>query len=357
MTQILLFIDSLGAGGAQRQLVGLALMLKKSGFEVSVVSYHEIPFFKPTLEDNNVPCYLIKDNGKAWLRILKFAKIAKTLKPDWVISYLETPSVISCIWKAMGLKYKLLVSERNTTLNITRSDRIRFWLYRFADVIVSNSYSQFSFIESNYPQYKQKNRVIHNFVHTDVFKPVNKIRGNTILVVASVWASKNALNFISTINILKNRGLELKVKWFGLYEPRTSYMDLCLEKVKEYKIEDVIEFLPKTKNILSEYNSADYFCLPSFYEGTPNVLCEAMACGLPVICSEVCDNSLFVSEGVNGFLFNPRDVQNMADKLQQALQLTDEEYISYCVSSRNKSMSLFSEEKFLSGYLGILNNN
>ena len=46
MKRILLFIDSLGAGGAQRQLVGLAVMLKRRGYAVKVVTYYDHPFYK-----------------------------------------------------------------------------------------------------------------------------------------------------------------------------------------------------------------------------------------------------------------------------------------------------------------------
>ena len=52
--KILLFIDSLGAGGAQRQLVGLARMLKDNGMQVKVITYHDNPFYLPTLEEGDV---------------------------------------------------------------------------------------------------------------------------------------------------------------------------------------------------------------------------------------------------------------------------------------------------------------
>lgn len=52
--KILLFTDSLGAGGAQRQLVGLAVLLKKKGLEVKVCTYYDIDFYQQYLEDNGI---------------------------------------------------------------------------------------------------------------------------------------------------------------------------------------------------------------------------------------------------------------------------------------------------------------
>ena len=57
--RIILFTDCLGAGGAQRQLVGLAVMLKEKGFDVKVATYFDIDFYKHYLDEANVPNELI----------------------------------------------------------------------------------------------------------------------------------------------------------------------------------------------------------------------------------------------------------------------------------------------------------
>ena len=63
-------------------------------------------------------------------------------------------------------------------------------------------------------------------------------------------------------------------------------------------------------------NAADIFVFPSFHEGLPVSLLEAMASGKPVICSEIRGNVDVVKDGVNGFLFNPSDVNTLKRKLQ-----------------------------------------
>ena len=57
--KILLFIDSLGPGGAQRQLVGLSGLLQKRGHELKVCTYHQIDFYKHYLDENNIPNEII----------------------------------------------------------------------------------------------------------------------------------------------------------------------------------------------------------------------------------------------------------------------------------------------------------
>lgn len=96
----------------------------------------------------------------------------------------------------------------------------------------------------------------------------------------------------------------------------------------------------------SVYQQADAFCLPSFHEGTPNVICEAMACGLPILCSNVCDNFRYVKDGENGFLFNPNDINSMTEVMQNFLMLSTDNLINMGILSRNIAVDNFSISKF-----------
>ena len=353
--RILLFIDSLCPGGAQRQLVGLALLLKDAGHDVRVAVYHDIPFFKSQLDEKGITVFMKEDKGNWIQRVWNFREIIKDVKPYWVIAYLESPSIIASFWKMLGMDYHLLVSERNTNMSLSLKDQLRFWLFRFTNIIVSNSYSQKTFIDTHFPRYRNRSFVIPNFVDLKQFCPnSHRQRGHIIIVVASVWESKNTLGFIEAIKILKERKVKIIAKWYGLMNIITPYIRECFNRIAEYKLDDVVSLFPKTIAIASKYREADYFCLPSFYEGTPNAMCEAMACGLPIICSNVCDNNIYVKEGKNGFLFNPNDAYDMADKIEKALALSDVEYIRYKEISISIAKQEMSSERFIDNYLELL---
>lgn len=66
-------------------------------------------------------------------------------------------------------------------------------------------------------------------------------------------------------------------------------------------------------------NAADIFVFPSLHEGMPVSALEAMACGLPIICSEIRGNVDIIREGDNGYLFQPSDVETLARKLEYLL--------------------------------------
>ena len=78
------------------------------------------------------------------------------------------------------------------------------------------------------------------------------------------------------------------------------------------------------KAIIPYYLACDLIFIPSLYDGMPNVLLEAMACGLPVVGSRAGGIPDVVSDGVNGFLFDPGDSVGAADALARALSYVPE---------------------------------
>ena len=354
--KVLLFTDSLGAGGAQRQLVGLAVMLIERGYNVKVCTYFNIDFYKKQLDDAGVQNEIIPEADSTKKRIIAVRKFFKKEHPDWVIAYLETPSLVACVTKVLGCGFKLIVSERNTTQTVGMNEHVRFFLYRWANWIVPNSYSQERFLKHKCPWMKKKLQTITNFVDLEHFSFVERTRRDVpeIVVAASIWDSKNTLGFIEAVKILSLKGLKFHVSWYGKSIQNIDYFNKCYNKIKDYKIEDFIELKEKTPQIKSVYQSADFFCLPSYYEGTPNVICEAISTGLPVACSNVCDNSIYVREGMNGFLFNPHNTQSIVLALEKLFNIDNNFYNIMSRESRKIADVTLSKEAFLNKYDKLL---
>ena len=355
MKKILCVIDSLSSGGAQRQLVGLADLLNKKGYEVCFIWYHNDDFYKSFLENNGIRFI----NPVAFTKKDKFFAVyrtVKTEKPDIVISYIDSPNMICCGLRLLGIIKYLIVSERNTNQNKTRYDDFKFFLYHFADQIVANSESQGLFIHQNYSGLTKRLSVITNFVDTTCFTPLSHKQiseTKTIVCVGRINRQKNIILFMDAIKLLKDKGLSFSIKWYGSNGLEDTYLQQCEKHCAEVGIGDVFEFRVATKNIKDVYQNADIFCLPSIFEGYPNVVCEAMSCGLPIVCSDVCDNGRIVKNGENGFLFNPTDVNSIAHALSQILKLNDSQMELFGQKSRRLAIELFSSDKFVNKYIEI----
>ena len=353
--KILCLIAALGSGGAERQLTGLAALLKKDGNDVKVVTYFPKDFYKYVLDDVGVEYEYISDAQSRYRRLPELAKAISRYKPNTVIAYSPAAAEVACVLKRLGMGFKLIVSERNTTQLNSRGERIKFFLYRWADYVVPNSHGQEQFISSYYPQLIGKMKLITNFVDTNHFRPAEKRELHSLCKIICVGRDnpqKNQLRFIDAVKVLADKNVSFKVDWYGSFE--TDYGRQCKEKISELHLEKWIELKGETRDVRYEYWTHDVFCLPSIYEGFPNVLCEAMSCGLPVVCSNVCDNHLIVENGVNGLLFDPNNIEDMAEKVERMVFMSVEEKEQMSISNRGKSMRLFSEEAFLNKYKEIL---
>jgi glycosyltransferase involved in cell wall biosynthesis len=96
------------------------------------------------------------------------------------------------------------------------------------------------------------------------------------------------------------------------------------------------------------------FCLPSLYEGCSNVIAEAMACGLPILASRIAANDWLVEEGVNGFLFDPRSPQEMADTIKRYFALSHEQKMQMGQASRRRAEYLLAPAGMAEHYIDLI---
>ena len=354
--KIILFIDYLCSGGAQRQLIELAKLIKTSVTgDVTVATYHAENILKPALDEQEVKFQVINGAENKFARIYRIYRFFLEEKPDIVISYLDSPNMIACICHCLYPKFRLIVSERNTNQSFSVSDRVRFLLFRQAKYVIPNSYSQFEFITKHAPGLSGRLKVITNCVDTERFAPKHDYsikQPLRILTVARITSQKNIPNYLLALKTIKEHGVSFTAKWYGRYDDEKLY-SMCLDLIHEYQLADVFQFCGESTDLLPVYHDADLFCLPSLYEGFPNVVCEAMSTGLPIACSNVCDNANIVEDGANGVLFDPDDADAIAHGLLRCIGLVSEKMGTISIANREKMQTLCSKAQFIKKYQGL----
>lgn len=360
MKRIVCLSDRLGfRGGAERQLSGLTFFLKQKGYDVQAVTYLK-QSHPSVLEMNFGMKYHCLDATNIFSKLLKVGSYIKKNKTEVVIAYKNGPTKLCCILKMLGFKFCLIASERNTTQNITFAEKVKFFLYRFADYIVPNSYAQEKFIVNNFPHLADKVKTIVNYVEADKFVPIeyNESDDDTVrkcVVVASIKKQKNPINLIKAAKLMKDQKMNVHIDWIGSSNDETLNEE-CKTLIKELAVENYICFKPASPEVHKEYPKYDFFCLPSYFEGFPNTLCEAMSCGLPVVASAICDNPYILKNGEYGILFKPELPEEMADAFARIIKRSKDELQSQGRVNRERIIRVCSSEAFVNQYINIIEN-
>ena len=100
--------------------------------------------------------------------------------------------------------------------------------------------------------------------------------------------------------------------------------DSLLEKISSLGVSESVLMTGMRQNVREYYWAANIFVLPSRTEGLSNALVEAMACGLPVVASNVGGALDLVEEGQNGFLFEAETHDQLAQKLASMIAMQDQ---------------------------------
>lgn len=358
--KILLLIPNLCSGGAERQLVTLALLFKREGLDVEVITYHGDDFYKHILDDHLIK--VNKLNPKNNLdRMLKVRKFIRTSHCDVVISFLETTNFLNCFAAIGGKNWKVITTELSSKEStfISRRGKIFGWFQRYSDAIVCNSYNAVAMWEAFYPSYAGKLSVIYNPVIlpevTAEYIPKENGKLN-IVVAASYQFLKNPIGLIKAIALMNSETKsKLQINWFGrfrLSHGDSKAYDESLALIKQHNLTAIIHLNGETTDIANKMHQADVIALFSELEGLPNAICEGMALGKPIIMTRVSDYNVLVDEK-NGFLCDWDSPKSIKDALVDAINLSGGELFDLGKNSKTKADELFAPETVVEQWLNL----
>lgn len=188
---------------------------------------------------------------------------------------------------------------------------------------------------------KRQIMIIPNGIDLDKFNGLNRenarsemrIPNDDIIVtfVGTLRPVKGVKYLIQAMDLIHKKNADIKLMLVGDGPDRQE-----LERMtEELELKDVVVFVGKVPNekIPMYMTASDIFILPSLSEGFPIVNLEAMASGLPVIVTKVGGLPEIVNEGENGFLVEPKNPEQLADKI---LMLMEDNNLRYKISENNK---------------------
>lgn len=298
-------------GGKEKQVHLLANELKRQGVDVCVLSYEHNG--NHTQLYDNIKVYCVKNGAIA---PLLFLMRLIYLRVNFKILHIHTPSRIGHIIAFIGfmLGYRVVFKFPGERMinDISMSARC-YWriTIRLVKLLVVLEENTQNTLISSWKVDKAKIFLASNGV--EVLRNNNKIAGKTIklLFVGRLVKLKRCSDLIKACSNLNNRNINWQLDIVG----NGPLMDSLQIMTKQLGIVDKINFHGHQSDVLKYMKDADLLILPSETEGMSNVLLEAMAIGLPIICTDVGAAKNMIGKQGEKCLIKPYDIIDLSNKI------------------------------------------
>jgi len=354
--KILYVITGLGLGGAEKVVCDLADQMVLKGHEVKIAYLTGDRLVIPKSPDVEV-IYLALNGIKSFIPASsQYRNILRSFRPDVVHAHMVHANIFVRL-NRINQKFPKLIC---TAHNSNEGGKIRMLAYRYTNLLsdintnVSEDASQALIDKGAFT--KDNLMTVYNGIDLNKFN-INKAQNNFISVhqniikcisVGRFNEQKDYPNLLNAIALLEKK-LEIPVKFQIAGD---GVLRLELENlINKLNLNAYVELLGNRKDIPQLLNNSKFFILSSKHEGLPTVVIEAMACGCFVIATD-CGGTAEIM-GDTGILVPPQDSQALAQAMQQALSLTDEQIEVNNKRARKRIEELFSLEKSVEKWLEI----
>ncbi len=317
--KIIFIIPRIGKGGAERVVVNIANQMVADGYQVgiyTILSGEE----NYQLADGVKHVHLNVDSKnkifRMFKRFIKLRRLVKQSDAETVIAFDRYYGIFSSLFTGK----RVIGSERNdpySNMPIRSIQKhIRDWLYKKVDFMVfQTEYAQNYFSED----IKNHSTIISNPVSCDILpEPFTGVRDNRIVTACRLTEQKNLPMMIDAFALFNQThpGYELVIYGEG------HLLDSLKKYAAEKNLGDFVKFPGYENNLPEKINSASMYVSSSDYEGISNSMLEAMAIGLPVVCTDCPAGgaAMVIQNGVNGYLVPMKNAETMAQVMCKVVE-------------------------------------
>ena len=304
--RISMISPGLSGGGAERVLAILANYLAKEGYEVLFIAVYssEKQYF---LDERVIYKYVDIKKACKGIRLLKrmvqIEKMVCEFKSDIIISFLMNEVLLTNVKNKIPIIYSMRNDPSNTLKKIYER-WICFFSYRRAQNIVFQTKGARDYFPHDIAQ---KGIVITNPLLDDL--PYWDINGHKkiIMTACRLTKQKNIKMLLNAFSLFHTKFPDYILEIYGRGELLKELKVLCTE----LEIEQCTFFKGHVDTVHDAMVKSEMFVLSSDYEGLSNAMLEALAIGVPTICTDCPPGGAaeYIQSGVNGLLVPVGDVQ------------------------------------------------
>lgn len=257
--------------------------------------------------------------------LLALRKLFKKEKPDVTLGYTIKPAIYGAIAaKLSGVKHVVsMVTGAGYAFTATSAKAKMVKLvvsvlyrigFRCADtVIFQNEDDLEEFVNLKLIKREKCKTVNGSGVNMQKFEPAPMPERLTFFMLSRIMFSKGIREFLQAAKDVKNKHPEVRFMLLGAVENIQD--SLTNEDLKPYIENGIIEHFGETDDVASYYRQCSVYVLPSYREGTPRTVLEAMAMGRPIISTQAPGCRETVKDGVTGFLVAVQNSAAVAEKM------------------------------------------
>ena len=355
MKKILFLITGLGLGGAEKVVCDLADQMSNLGHQVKIAYLTGEILVRPKNVNVDIIPLDLNNLYELYSASNKYKKLIQDFQPDVVHAHMVHANIFTRINRIGCAIPKLICTAHNSN----EGGRLRMIAYRLTNFLSDfNSNVSQEATESLISKgafNKNNLTTVYNGIDLNKFKLLKADKKNDEIMFLSVGRFNeqkdypNLLHAVTTFHqSLKQKKCMFSIAGDGELRPQIE------ELIEQLGLKDHVTLLGRRDDIPQLMQEADFFILPSAYEGFGLVVAEAMACGAFVIAT----NSGGVAEvmGDTGILVPPQNSEALAEALKEAVNKTPLEIQENNLKARQRVEELFSLEKSVENWLKIYRN-
>jgi len=256
---------------------------------------------------------------------LKSYIILRREKPDRVFLYQSKPIIYGSIAaKLAGVKnvYSLVaglgsIIRKNNKFSIIKiilSVQYHIALKLNEKVMFQNRDDLLEFVRLKLVSEYKAEIINGSGVNMETFKKSALVNMNSFLFVGRVIRDKGVLEYLQAARQVKRKFINSEFILIGPFDSNPTALSMI--DLKPYIDDGTIKYIGESDDVRSYYEKCSVFVLPSYHEGTPKSILEAMAIGRAVITSDAPGCRETVIDGVTGFLVEVRNVKALVLKME-----------------------------------------
>ena len=320
--KLAILLQDLEFGGTQRYVVNLLKYLNRDRFSPELWLLRGGDDMLPPAKETGVKIVRFSNSLHVVSPFSLFKLMFRIIqsKPQVLYTLTVVPNIWGRLFGRMGRIPVVVSGYRNII-----AEPFERYLWRLSTRIICNAEAGRHFLVREFSANPEHIAVIPNAVDTAHFSPDDNLKSPdpTILYVGRLVDQKNPLNLLKAFKLVEKKVPEARLIIIGDGRLRNKLQRfIASHSSTSHLSTSKVQLLPGTADIATYLRNAWVFALASEYEGSPNVVIEAMSSGLPVVSTRVGGVPELVQNHKTGLLVEPGDFHGLATALTTLL--TDE---------------------------------